>query len=315
MMIITVTLNPSIDRTLRVDDFRVSGVNRGEALMVCPGGKGINVSRAVVRMGAEGIALGFVGGRTGGMIVEMLRQEGIDFRYVEVEQESRNCYGILDVLNDETKNAGETILNELGPVVSTGEVNRFKALYAETVTAGAIVVLSGSMARGIDDCLYAELISIAHQRQAKVILDTSGSALARGIEAAPDFLKINAAELHGLTGRVDGTLEETISDVECLLNLGISTVVITRGRDDALAFTSGTAWRITPPQVATVNSWGSGDCVVAGMAIALADNTPLQQTLRLAIASGTANTLCYGAGFISMDKVKELATAVVVSDL
>ncbi|KJU85316.1 1-phosphofructokinase [Candidatus Magnetobacterium bavaricum] len=309
-MIITVTLNPSIDRTLRVDDFRVGGINRGQALMTCPGGKGINVSRAVARMGVEGIALGLVGGRTGGMIVEMLRHEGVDFRYVEVGQESRNCYGILDETN-----ATETILNELGPVVSDSELSRFKALYAETVIEGAIVVLSGSMARGMADDLYAELISIAHHKQARVLLDTSGRALDRGIAALPDFLKINAAELNEITGRVGSTLEETTSDVQRLLNLGISAVVITRGRDDALAFTADTAWRVTPPQVAAVNTWGSGDCVVAGMAVALANNTTLQQALRLAIASGTANTLCYGAGFISMAKVNELAEGVVIRDL
>ncbi len=309
-MIITVTLNPSIDRTMRVSGFRAGSVCRGEVLMVCPGGKGINVSRAVLHLGGNSVALGIAGGSTGRVIVNMLREEGINLKYVELDQENRNCYGIID-----EKNAVETVINELGPVVSPDELRAFVALYNKTVKEKSLVVLSGSMARGIDDGFYGELINIAHQKGASVILDASGVALARGIEAVPDILKINVTELKTLTKGSVYNNGETAKEIERLLCLGISKVVITQGRDDLLAFTKDEAWRVTPPQVAALNSWGSGDCVVAGMSVCLEKNTPFQQTMRYAAASGTVNTLSYGSGFINSAKVNELANSVITKRL
>src|SRR3990172_3640989 len=142
-MLITVTLNPAMDRTLLVNSFAVNTVLRGTLLRNVPGGKGVNVSRAALELGGKTLALFVSGGETGQLLKEKLRIEGIDFRTIDVQDESRTCYGIID-----TEAGTETVINEQGPTLKIEDVAEFKQLFAQTVQQDDIVALSGSFPLG-----------------------------------------------------------------------------------------------------------------------------------------------------------------------
>ncbi len=309
-MIITVTLNPCLDKTLSIDDFQVNAVCRGNVLKTVAGGKGINVSRAVKELEGKTKALGIIGGDTGRFIIEKLRMEGINFQYIDIVEESRTCYGIID-----KKNKTETVINESGPHVSEEDTAAFKKLYERTIKKDDYVTLSGSAPSSVGKGIYRELIMIAHKKKVRVLLDTSGQYLAEAIHAMPSIIKINRNELEKLFNSTLRTRDSIVKKMHFLIDKGIYLVVITQGEKDVLALSKDGGWSIRPPQISSVNSWGSGDCVVAGIAISLERNNSVAEALKLGVAAGAANTLSYGAGVIERKDVMDLAKNVIVQQL
>lgn len=304
-MVLTVTLNPAIDRTILADGFKVNAVNRGWPVLAAVGGKGINVSRAVLRLGGGTEALSVLGGETGKLALKLLRDEGIRIGYIAIEGETRTCYGIID-----RKLGTETILNESGPLVLDGEREEFLKLFKNSVNRGEWVVLSGSAARGFGDEIYYDLISIANEKGAHTVLDATARYLIRGVEAVPYLVKLNMEELASLVhGDVDN-VDDMMGEMERLILRGINMVVVTRGEKGALAMTKDRLFSIKPPEVASVNTWGSGDCVVAAMLVGLIEGRSIDDALKYGVAAGTANTLSYGAGFINNRDVSEILQGV-----
>ncbi len=309
IMVVSVTLNPSIDRTLMAPDFSTGKVCRGEIVNVAAGGKGINVSRAVKCFGGETLALMVTGGETGEFIGKKLFLENIPQSTLRIRGESRICYGIIDkVLNK------ETVLNESGPEVSADEVSGFKELFSKSIKENDIIALSGSAAKGFDNDIYFDLIEISRKKRAKIILDSSGELLIEAVKAKPYIIKINNKEMEKLTNRDLYDFKEIKETALELTKTGVYMVVVTQGAGDVIAVTGERSLILTPPSVECVNSWGSGDSVTAGLAYCLAENTGFEETLRFAVAAGTANTLSYGAGHMDQSEVFALTEMVKVTE-
>ncbi|MCI4625827.1 MAG: hexose kinase [Candidatus Magnetoovum sp. WYHC-5] len=278
----------------------LNSVLRAEAISVIAGGKGINVARAVKRLGGRAKALGVIGGDTGLLIADKVKAEGIDFKYVCTNGESRNCYGLID------RSSGvETIINEYGPTLGEKEINDFIDLYEAEVLDGDIVVLSGSVAKGFNVYIYNKLMEIAKTKAAVVILDASGLLLANAINESPLMLKVNHREFESLVGKKIDVQKELINEIEYISKKYSCAVIVTNGKADVTALVDGVIWEVTPPLVKSVNSWGSGDCFLAAIAYGYEHAKPVDHTLRLAVATGAANTLSYGAACFSVDMVYE----------
>ncbi|MBF0318780.1 MAG: hexose kinase [Nitrospirae bacterium] len=306
-MIVTVTLNPSQDKTLQVNGFKLNGIARADVLKVAAAGKGINVSRAVKRLNGSTLALTLLGGTVGGVIASLLKDEGIEFQYTPIAGESRTCLCLVDPLKKT-----ETVINENGPCVTEREIMCFKAMYASAIGVKDVVAISGSAAKGIDKALFFELIEIAHSKGARTILDADGEFLTSAITALPGYLKINKQELEHYTGKSLRTRDKTIEEMKSLLDMGIGCVVITDGRHRVLAVSGNNAWMAVPPRIEPLSTLGCGDCVSGALAIGIQNDVPLEEALRAAVAAGTQNALSYGAGFIDAEGVRNLSALTAV---
>lgn len=300
-----------MDRTLLVNSFSLNSVCRGRLLRDAPGGKGINVSRAALELGGKTSALFIAGGETGRIIMEKLAFEGIDFRVIKVEDESRTCYGIID------KELGtETIINEQGPLLTKNDMAEFKSLFAKTVQQDDTVAISGSLPNGIHGTIYAELIEIAKTNNARVILDASRIVLREGIEAGPFIVKVNRremAQIEELNDLDDNRLIDLAK--RWITEKGISSIVVTQGKGAVFAISESDVFVAVPPTVTAINTWGSGDCVVAGIGVYLEQGLSFEEAVRYGVAAGTANTLSYGAGFIKLEDVMTLYQETLITHL
>ncbi|MBF0516193.1 MAG: 1-phosphofructokinase family hexose kinase [Nitrospirae bacterium] len=302
-MIITITLNPSQDKTLQVDGIKLNSVCRADILKITAGGKGINVSRAVKRLEGDTLALTLLGGATGRGIVTLLKNEGIIFHYTPIAGESRTCLSLIDSVKKT-----ETVINENGPFVTEVEELSFKSLYERAIGKRDVVVISGSAALGIDKTIFFELIETAHKKGAVAILDASGEFLTSGIEAVPDVLKINKQELQRLVGKPLNSRPKLLVEMKQLLALGLGCVIITDGGRQMLALCSDGMWSVEPPRIEAVSALGCGDCVSAALALGIEREKPFEEILIEAAAAGTQNALSYGAGFIDKEGVKKFSS-------
>ncbi|KJR42376.1 1-phosphofructokinase [Candidatus Magnetoovum chiemensis] len=309
-MILTVTLNASIDKLLFADNFTVNSVLRAEAVMESAGGKGINVSRAIKHLRGTSTALTLLGGGAGALIARKLEDEGIAYRFVEIEDSSRTCYALIDRVNKT-----ETVINESGPTVTSYEIERFCALFKDALNKASIVVFSGSAARGFDSAIYNNLIVMAKQRGCLTIVDASAQLLERAIEASPHIVKINKAEFNNLIGAgvsTDDSGGDLVTNMRRLQARGVDNIVITDGGDRITALVSDRLIKdgliiVQPPRINDVlNTWGCGDCVTGAIAYGLDRGMSFVEVLSLAAAAGAANTFSYGAAFFNPLDVDEL---------
>ena len=193
-MILTVTMNPSIDTRYQLDKLIIDDVNRVTPEKTA-GGKGLNVSRVLLQLGDEVLATGLLGGHMGAYMAELMDADGVKNDFVPIAGETRICLNILHEGN-------QTELLESGPQIAPAELEAFTAKFAELAAKADVVTLSGSLPRGVDAGYYAELVKIAEEAGAKVLLDTSGASLEAALEsdAKPELVKPNLTEINGLLG-------------------------------------------------------------------------------------------------------------------
>ncbi|MBT2452664.1 1-phosphofructokinase [Streptomyces sp. ISL-43] len=261
-MILTVTPNPSLDRT-----YEVPSLDRGEVLRatgdrVDPGGKGVNVSRAVAAAGFRTTAVLPLGGAPGTLIAELLGAQGVDVTVVSIAGQTRSNISLAEPDGTLTK------INASGPELTDGE----SALLLETVrtcSGGATwIACCGSLPRGLRPEWYAEIVARAHDAGARIALDTSGPALLAALPAGPDVIKPNASELAAAVGRPLSTLGDVVKAAEELRSLGAGAVLASLGADGQLLVSEEGTYYGTAP-VATVRSnVGAGDASLAGFLIA-----------------------------------------------
>lgn len=327
-MFVIVNPNMAIDKIYLVKDFRLDQVFRPEKVFPYGGGKGVNVARVIKTLGEEPLVLGFVGGSAGKFIENNLKKEGIPTKFVHIRQESRTCVLIIDPVKQTT-----TIINENGPAVTKNEISHIIAKFEVLVKKAELIILSGSLPLGVPTDFFARLIKIAKKFAKRVILDTSGEALKKGIEARPFMIKLNVLELQDAInpspfssplegeGRVRGqelSLASLRKKIRELNHSGIEIVAVTSGEKGMLVgyqgkiyphtktpATNGLVWgktfgvgvyRAIPPRVNGISAVGSGDAVTAGFAVAINKGISIKEALCLAVASGTANTLVLGSG-------------------
>ncbi len=238
-MIITVTLNPAVDKTARVKELNIGGLNRIYGMRSDAGGKGINVSRAISALGGESLAMGFLGGAAGSIIRDTLNLEDIRFSFTEIAGETRTNLKLI--ADDGTI----TEINEPGPEIASGEFEALRRDMDRQIQAGDLLVLSGSAPRGVPNTIYAELTELAHSRGAKVLLDADGGLFAEALGAKPDIIKPNIHELmeycahRGITPSGADEKQKAASAGRMLVSEGIGEVVISMGAEGALFLYKG----------------------------------------------------------------------------
>lgn len=288
-MIITVTLNPAIDQTLIVPKFVAGDTIRVQSSRFDPGGKGINVSRVIRELGGESIAMGFAPGGLGRYIEQTLESEGIDCDFVHTKGETRTNITIVD----ESRHM-QTILSDPGPPTDKEAVTSLKRRLKRRLREGDWLVLAGSIPPPLTADLYAELIHEAQHIGAHTVLDADGAALQAGVEATPEIVKGNRRELERLLNRHLDDEASTLEAARQVHKTGVQTVVVTRGREGAVAIYNHKKLRGVAPRVRAVSAIGSGDAFLAGVVFTLSQGGAMDDAMRLGIAAGTAAVLTPG---------------------
>lgn len=278
-MIYTCTLNPSVDYILHVNDFQLGDLNRVSFEAHYPGGKGINVSRVLKRVGVESQVLGFIGGFTGSYIEGFLREEGISTNFIRVNGDTR--------INIKLKTKSETEINGQGPEIKDSQ---FRQLFkqVESLQDGDILVLAGSIPGSLPGNLYQSLSKLAKKQGAKVVVDMSGKALLDVVKQEPFFIKPNHHELGEMFDVIIETPEEAIPYGQKLLEFGAKHVVISMAEKGALLVTKDAVYQASVSKGTVKNSVGAGDSLVAGFLGAYVQDGDIVQAFRTGVASGSA---------------------------
>ena len=305
-MIATVTLNPSLDRTITVHGLRVDESNRWTSLRHYAGGKGIDVSRATHEMGEQTIAYGFIGGHEGRDVEILLDEEGVPFSFTPIEQETRTNFIISD-----TSVSQQTIINAPGPHISKKELERFLKKLRE-IPPPDLMVASGSIPPGVPADIYSTIVLGARDYNVRTILDSTGQWLEEGIKAKPYLIKPNIREAGELLKTEFPTEEAIVEAVLNLVEMGIEVVVISRGKDGIIAATKREILKAVPPLLKVRSAVGAGDCTVAGLALKLAKGEPLIEACRLGVAMGSATVLTPGTELCNRTDVERLLPQVEV---
>lgn len=308
-MILTVTLNVALDKTYRVPDFTAGDVNRVEKMIPTAGGKGLNVARAVRALRVPVRATGIIGGHTGNLIGDLLTEEGVKADFLKAPIESRTCINIIDATGRSTE------LLEGGSKVGEDTVSAFLEHFTRLANEADVVTLSGSALPGMPDDIYAQLTEIAGNAGKPVILDTSGEKLLKGIKAVPAVIKPNRQEIEQLMGKNDSSADELIEHCMAYVAAGVRYVVVSLGSEGALLMAKNGVWLGRPPKLNTINTVGSGDSMVAAIAVGLRKGDGSEDILRRAIAVSAANTLTETTGCIRVEDVEEIQNLVQIARL
>lgn len=309
-MILTVTLNPSVDISYKLNHFKLDTVNRVENVSKTAGGKGINVSRVLVQLGEEVAATGFLGGSLGDYIRKQLGECLIKDYFVESTEGTRNCIAIIH-------DGQQTEILERGPVISKKEASEFLEKFCIYAKGINILTISGSLPKGIDSTYYSELIKIAHENQAKVLLDTSGVALRYSLESEykPYLIKPNLEELTGLVGKEIKSEQDVIQALRDPVLNDISWIVVTLGARGAIIRQEEKFYRVQIPEVEVVNPVGSGDSVIAGFATGFSFKLPPKDIIKYGIAMGVLNAMEEKTGFINTQRIDWCINKVEVEEI
>jgi 6-phosphofructokinase 2 len=309
-LIVTITLNPSLDQHITVDGLVLDGTNRWSRLHRYAGGKGIDVSRAIHEMGGRTIAYGFIGGPVGRAVEILLDEEEVPFSFTPIERETRTNFIITD-----SKTGRQTRIDAPGPRISRDEFERFQRKMRRIRPSPDLIVMGGSLPPGIPNDVYYSIIMEAKTFGVRTILDSDGQWLAEGIKAKPYLVKPNVREAEELLGRELPTEDAIIKGALDIVDMGVEIAVISRGGDGVIAATNNEVLKAVPPEVKVKSAVGAGDCTIAGLAIKLANEESLSKACRLAVALGTAAVLTPGTELARREDVEALLPRVKVKKI
>ncbi len=312
-MIITVTLNAAIDKTLAVPNFRLGRRHRAVEQTAMAGGKGVNVARALRALGQPVIATGVAGGPTGTRIVEHLTEEGILNDFVRIREESRTSTAVVDPTSGE-----QTEINERGPQVSAGELELFVDKLLYLAKGAAVCVFAGSLPRGVDADLYGRLIEEMRRLGVTTVIDSEGEPLLMATRKAPDVVSPNEIEAEGLVGHEFSDEDDRRRALGEMVEMGAREGIMTLD-DGCLAVLGEGAdrhlYRATLEPLEPVSSVGSGDAFLAGFVAARYGGRDAESCLRFAVACGAESTQHFGAGRLDQRDVGRVLSEVRVEAL
>lgn len=300
-MIVTVTMNPAIDKTVEVDSFVHGGLNRVKNIILDAGGKGINVSKTIKALGGDSIATGFLGGNNGKAIVNMLANDEINAEFVMVDGETR--------INTKIAETGGTVteLNEAGPEISEEELNKLEGQLMKYAKEGTWFVLSGSIPAGVPKTIYGDIIRKVHEKGAKVFLDADGELFTQSLVAKPDVIKPNRVELEKYIGASHSLTEEELLNVgNKLLEQGVGTVIISLGHEGALFLTKEECIKCPAVPIMVYSTVGAGDALVAAFTYGMDKGVDFEACAKLGIATSAGAVSTEGTKPAARDEVDQL---------
>ncbi|MEI6446646.1 MAG: hexose kinase [Actinomycetes bacterium] len=312
-MIITVTLNSAVDKTLEVPGLEVGRRHRSVTSATLPGGKGVNVARVLKSIGQPVIATGLVGGAAGTRIVEALTAESVLNDFVRIEEESRTNTAVLDPTN-----GAVTEINERGPVVTAAEFSQFLDKLRYLGRGASMCILAGSLPLGVPADAYATMIRELRRMEVDTIVDTEGEPLRLAVKAEPSVVTPNMVEAEGLVGYEFAEGDDAAAAVCEIVGMGPSEAAVTLPDGSAARLVDGDSPRLLRGRIAPQearSATGSGDAFLAGFAAARYAGAGAEECLRRGIACGAESTLHFGAGIVDPARAAKLLDQVEISEL
>ncbi|MBP7088476.1 MAG: 1-phosphofructokinase family hexose kinase [Candidatus Omnitrophica bacterium] len=308
--ILTVSLNPAVDKTVLVSNFQIGKDFREKSIFLSAGGKGVNVSRVLGRLGINNIACGLIGGSNGNYLKEQLTKEKIKHDFLTIKGNSRLSLTVIDPVTNVI-----TRLLERGPEVSNYELNLFRKKFVSLLKNCRGVILSGRSIPGAPDSFYAELITIAKKKNIITVLDTSAKPYKLALLKRPFMIKPNLMEAEDLAAQKLNTLPKIKNFISSWHKKGIPVIALTLGSKGAIVSNQREMLLAQPPHVKRKNPVGCGDAFIAGFISAYLKNKNFSECVRLATSCGTANALSINPGFINLATLKKISAKVRLSNL
>ncbi|MBT2215994.1 1-phosphofructokinase [Virgibacillus dakarensis] len=309
-MILTITLNPSVDISYKLDHFSIDNVNRVRDVSKTAGGKGLNVTRVLKQLGEEAAATGFLGGSLGDFIRSELSDLGIHDYFIGIKEETRNCIAVIH-------EGKQTEILEAGPTVTENEAVEFLDRLAEYVKKVDLVTISGSLPKGLADNFYNKIMEIAGSKNTPVLLDTKGELLGKTLEGKvkPFLIKPNQDELADLLGEQLNDQKRIIDALRLPIFADVNWVVVTTGAKGAMIKQGSHFYRAMAPEINAVNPVGSGDSVIAGFAAGLKRGLTDEELIRFGLAMGVLNAMEEKTGHINTAKIDWCMKQIEVEEL
>lgn len=310
-MILTVTLNPSIDISYFVDHFQLDTVNRTAGVKKTPGGKGLNVARVLKQMNISVLATGFIGGHIGELLKEGLDLAEIQHSFSPIKGETRNCIAVLS----ENK---QTEVLEAGPTITEEETSAFLEHFSALIKDTELITISGSLPEGFSPDFYQQLLALAEKEECPVLLDTSGNYMYHALAGKhkPFLIKPNHHEIADLLQK------KASKDIHVLMDYlkeplfdEIQYIVVTLGGEGALIKNKEKFFKASLPKIDAVSPVGSGDASLAGIAAALFNQQDLETVIKTSMTAGLLNTLEAQTGFINMEKFDDYFEQIHIKEL
>jgi len=305
-MILCITPNPAIDRTLILDRLAPAEVQRAKQVIIAAGGKGVNVARSIHLLGGDSLCMGFLGGHAGRQLADLAHSEGLNSSWTWISQETRTCV-ILVVSNGDA-----TVINEGGPSVAPSDWSRLQSDVRQMMASTKIVCSSGSLPPGSSPEDFDRVLSMLVEAGKQVWVDSSGAALTTALSHPGICVKVNGDELGAILGFEGRDLDSVKRALIGLGEQGLPASVITVGSAGALLATEDGRWHAQGPQVHVASTVGSGDAFLAGLVSGLDIGKDWAEALCDAVAAGTANALSAGGGQFSFREFQEIRQQVQV---
>lgn len=302
-MIYTVTVNPSIDYIVQLNELTLGEVNRMDYDNKLPGGKGINVSRILKELGLDNTAWGFLGGFTGEFVKEALEKTGLKTNFTPIKADTR--------INVKIKAQAETEINGRGPELTKEEVAAFTAQF-DKLTADDVVIFAGSLVPSLSDDFYFDLIKVIRQKGAQFVIDTTGESLLKTLPENPLVVKPNNHELAELFGVKLNSIDDIVKYGKKLLEMGAQHVLISMAGDGGLMITKDKVYRSYAPKGTVINSVGAGDSMIGGFTGTYAKTKDPLEAFRYGLACGSATA--FSEDLADADKINEILPMIEIEE-
>ena len=299
-MITVVGINTAIDHLMRVDALHLGEVNRTVHEQVLPGGKGLHVAQTIAALGEPVQLIGLIDAAHRNLTARRMSERGVLFHGVEIDAPLRHCIALQDADGRITEVLGQ------GPQLGERDRAALQRAFRLALAESELVILSGSLPRGLPVDTYAELAQQVHAAGKRCLIDASGEVLRQAVAAQPFLLKPNRDEAEALFGRSVGDLDAAVTALRELAARGVAMPVLSLGAQGALGMDDSGVWHAAVELEQVRNTVGSGDCFLAGMAVAIRRREPLREALRLAVACGAANAMDVETGYVRPDQVEAL---------
>lgn len=300
-MVVTVTMNPAIDKTVDVDHLERGGLNRVTHVEQDAGGKGINVSKTIHELGGSSVVTGFIAGNTGKMIQDVMDAWHIPSDFIEVNGQTRTNTKIFETTGELTE------VNEPGPLITENDMEALLQKLDHYAEPETLFVLAGSVPKGVDKDIYRRIIEMVHAKGAKVLLDADGELFTQALAAGPDMIKPNRVELEQYAGMdYVASEQELLRIARELMAEGIDRVVVSMGKSGALFLGKEMQVRCPGLKVKAHSTVGAGDAMVAALSYAWDKKLSNEETIKLCMAVSAGAVMTVGTTPPTREMVDEL---------